>query len=256
MSLILVFLDPSSVIIPSNYITVKHRKQTCEAIRITGFIAPIIVKRENGKYVLVDGYERLMCAKALKMQIPAIVAESSGNILSFALNYVRGKYCGIDVLEAVRQLTEQYDISTLAKVLGKSYETVRKYRGLAEHLINVLSADDYKELREQCISLKKIMQCGYVQNREELWECIRGKMPRQKYIPPEIIKKAQELEKDAELQTAVDIVKTLGAQSTIKLVEALDLMRKIVCSQWSQYLGKVELEVYNTVKHLCDVIKV
>ncbi|MEM0307203.1 MAG: ParB N-terminal domain-containing protein, partial [Thermofilum sp.] len=129
----LIFLNPDDVIVPPNYITVRHQKQTCEAIRITGFIAPIVVKRENGKYVLVDGYERLMCAKALKMQIPAIVAESSGNILSFALNYVRGRYCGVDILEAVRQLTEQYDMATLAKVLGRSYETVRRYRSVAEH---------------------------------------------------------------------------------------------------------------------------
>lgn len=252
----LIFLNPDDVVIPQNYLTVKHRKQTCEAIRITGFIAPIVVKRENDKYVLVDGYERLMCAKMMKIQVPAVVAENAGNILSFALNYVRGRYCGVDILEAVRQLTEQYDMATLAKVLARSYETIRRYRSVAEHLVSILSVDDYKTLREQCIPLKKILRCGTSKDREEFFDCLGAKPPRTKYLPPEVIKKAQELEKDAELQTAVDIVKTLGAQSTIKLVEALDLMRKIVCPQWSQYLGKVELEVYNTVKHLCDVIKV
>jgi ParB-like chromosome segregation protein Spo0J len=253
----MIFLDPSAVVIPPNYLTVRHRPQTCEAIRITKFIAPIVVKKDGDRYVLVDGYERLMCAKELKIQVPAIVVESENtNILSFALNYVRGKYCGIDVLEAVRQLTAQYDVSMLAKILGRSYDTVRKYRTLAEHLVNVLSADDYKELREQCVSLKKLVQCGFGQTREEIMECITGKAKKVKYVPPELIKKAQELEKDVDTQVAVDLVKTLGADSTVKLVEALDLMRKIVCPQWSKYFGKIDSDVYNTIRAICDVIKV
>lgn len=252
----LIFLNPDAIEIPKNYIAVKHKRNTCEAIRITGFIAPVVVRKEGERYILVDGYERIMCAKILKVQVPAIVVENAGNILSFALNYVRGKYCGIDVLESVRQLTEQYDVSTLAKVLGKSYDTIRKYYSVAEHLVTILSTDDYKTLREQCIMLKHILRCGASKNREEFFDCLGAKPPRRKYLPPEVIKKAQELEKDVELQTVVDIVKTLGAQSTIKLVETLDLMRKIVCPQWSKYIAKVDSDVYNTVKHLCDVLKV
>lgn len=252
----LIFLNPDDIVIPQNYLTVKHRRNTCEAIRVTGFIAPIIVRKENDKYVLIDGYERLMCAKMIKVQVPAVVAENAGNILSFALNYVRGKYCGIDVLEAVRQLTEQYDMATLAKVLGRSYETVRRYRSAAEHLVSLLSVDDYRMLREQCIPLKKLLRCGSARDREEFLDCLGAKPPRTKYIPPELIKKAQELEKDQDLQTAVDLVKTFTPQGAIKLVEALDLMRKIVCPQWSKFIAKVDSDVYNTIKHLCDMLKV
>lgn len=252
----LIFLNPDDIVIPQNYLTVKHRRNTCEAIRVTGFIAPVVVRKEGEKYVLVDGYERLMCAKMMKVQVPAVVVENAGNILSFALNYVRGKYCGIDVLEAVRQLTEQYDMITLAKVLGRSYETVRRYRSVAEHLVSILSVDDYKTLREQCIPLKKILRCGSVSNREEFFDCLGAKPPKTRYISPELIKLAHELEKDQDLQLAIDLVKTFTPQGTVKLLETLDLMRKIVCPQWSKFIAKVDSDVYNTVKHLCDVIKV
>jgi len=115
------------------------------------------LKKQGERYVLVDGYDRLRCAKELGWkEVPAMVLEDERtDVLRLALNYVRGKVCGIDVLMYVWQLSQQYDVSILAKILGREYETVRKYRNAAEHLLAIgLSRQDFEELHQQCVPIR------------------------------------------------------------------------------------------------------
>jgi hypothetical protein len=37
-----------SFVVPDSYILTLHRKNTCEAIRVTGLMMPIVVKKETG----------------------------------------------------------------------------------------------------------------------------------------------------------------------------------------------------------------
>jgi uncharacterized protein YutE (UPF0331/DUF86 family) len=244
-----------SIIIPENYILTLHRKNTCDAIRVTGLMMPIVVRKDGEKYVLVDGYERLQCAKELGWsEISAIVTEDPRvDILRLALNYVRGKVCGIDVLLYVWQLSQQYDASILAKILGREYDTVRKYRNAAEALLALkLSKEEYQELHNNCIPLRKLINCAFeAKDKKQFFECLTYK-PSGKRIPPDLIKKAAELEKDPDLRVAVDVVDMLGKDKIMKLAEIWDLAKKTICTRLDKYKKKLLPEDYRLLEMLCQ----
>jgi hypothetical protein len=244
-----------SIVIPDNYILTLHRKNTCEAIRITGLMMPVVVKKENGRYVLIDGYERIMCAKEFGWQeIPAIITDDPRmDVLRLALNYVRGRVCGVDVLMYVWQLSQQYDASVLAKILGREYDTVRKYRSAAEALIALrLSKEEYQELHQNCVPIRKLINCAFdSKDKKRFFECLTYK-PSGKRISPELVKKAAELEKDPELKTAVDMVDVLGKDRVMKLAEIWDLAKKTICTRLDRYKKKLLPEDYRLLEMLCQ----
>jgi uncharacterized protein YutE (UPF0331/DUF86 family) len=243
------------IAVPDSYILTLHRKNTCEAIRVTGLMMPIVVKKEGGKYVLIDGYERLQCAKEFGWQeIPAIITDDPRvDVLRLALNYVRGRVCGVDVLMYVWQLSQQYDASVLAKILGREYDTVRKYRNAAEALIALrLSKEEYQELHQNCVSLRKILSCAFDSNdKKQFFECLTYK-PSGKRISPELVKKAAELEKDPELKIAVDMVDVLGKDRIMRLAEIWDLAKKTICTRLDRYKKKLLAEDYRLLEMLCQ----
>jgi len=244
-----------SIIIPDGYILTLHRKNTCNAIRVTGLMMPIVVRIEDKKYVLIDGYERLQCAKEFGWsEIPAIITEDPRvDVLRLALNYVRGRVCGIDVLLYVWQLSQQYDASILAKILGREYDTIRKYRSAAEAVMMLkLSKEDYQELHENCISLRKIISCAFEsRDKKQFFECLTYR-PSGKKVSPELIKKAAELEKNPEMKMAVDMVDMLGKDRVMKLAELWDLAKKTICTRLDRYKKKLLPEDYRLLEMICQ----
>ena len=110
------------ITVPENYILTLHRRNTCEAIRVSGIMMPVVVRKEGDRFILVDGYERIQCAKEFAWkEVPAIITDDPRtDVLRLALNYVRGRVCGVDVLLYTWQMAQQYDVSVLAKILGGS----------------------------------------------------------------------------------------------------------------------------------------
>ncbi|ADJ54236.1 hypothetical protein HAV1_gp13 [Hyperthermophilic Archaeal Virus 1] len=244
-----------SIVVSENYILTLHRRNTCEAIRITGLMMPVVVKKEGGKFILVDGYERLMCAKEFGWQeVPAIVTEDPRvDVLRLALNYVRGKVCGIDVLLYVWQLSQQYDASVLAKILGREYDTVRKYRNAAEALMALkLSKEEFQELHNSCTPLRKIIPCAFdSKDKKQFFQCLTYK-PSGKKVSPELIRKAAELEKDPDMRIAVDVVDMLGKDRIMKLAEIWDIAKKTICTRLDKYKKKLLPEDYRLLEMLCQ----
>ena len=244
-----------SIVIPDSYILTLHRKNTCEAIRVTGLMMPVVVRKENGRYILIDGYERLQCAKEFGWrEVPAIVTDDPRiDVLRLALNYVRGRVCGVDVLMYVWQLSQQYDAGILAKILGREYDTIRKYRSAAEALIALrLSKEEYQELHQNCISIRKLIGCAFeAKDKKQFFECLTYK-PSGKRISPELVKKAAELEKDPEVRTAVDMVDVLGKDRIMRLAEIWDLAKKTICTRLDRYKKKLLAEDYRLLEMLCQ----
>ena len=244
-----------SIVISDNYILTLHRRNTCEAIRVTGLMMPVVVRRDGERYVLIDGYERIMCAKEFGWrEVPAIVTDDSRvDVLRLALNYVRGKVCGINILMYTWQLSQQYDASILAKILGREYDTIRKYRSAAEALIALrLSKEEYQELHQNCISIRKLISCAFeAKDKKQFFECLTYR-PSGKKISPELVKKAAELEKDPELKNTVDMVDMLGKDKIMKLVEIWDLARKTICTRLDRYKKKLLAEDYRLLEMLCQ----
>jgi len=244
-----------SIVVPENYILTRHRKNTCDAIRVTSLMMPVVVRRDSGKYVLIDGYERLMCAKEFGWrEVPAIVTEDPRiDVLRLALNYVRGKVCGIDVLLYTWQLSQQYDASVLAKILGREYDTVRKYRNAAEALMALgLSKEEFQELHNSCTPLRKIISCAFdSKDKKQFFQCLTYK-PSGKKVSPELVRKAAELEKDPEMKMAVDVVDMLGKDRIMKLAEIWDIAKKTICTRLDKYKKKLLPEDYRLLEMLCQ----
>ena len=243
------------IVIPDNYILTFHRKNLCDVIRITNVMLPVVVKKQGERYVLVDGYDRLRCAKELGWrEVPAMVLEDERtDVLRLALNYVRGKVCGIDVLMYVWQLSQQYDVSILAKILGREYETVRKYRSAAEHLLAIgLSKQDFEELHQQCVPIRRLIRCTpEARDRDSLRACLAYK-PSGKRITPETVRKAVQLEKNPELQEAVDLIELVGKDKVERLLQLWDLARKTLCTRLEDYRKKILPEDFSLLKELCQ----
>jgi len=243
------------IVIPDNYILTLHKRNLCDAIRITGVMMPVVVRRQSERYVLVDGYDRLRCARELGWrEVPAMVLEDERmDVLRLALNYVRGKVCGIDVLMYVWQLSQQYDVSILAKILGREYETVRKYRSMAEHLLAIgLSKQDFEELHQQCVPIRRLIRCiPEAKDRNTLYACLAYK-PSGKRITPEIVRKAVQLEKNPMLQETIDLIELVGKDKVEKLLQIWDLAKKTLCTRLEEYRKRILPEDYNLLKELCQ----
>jgi hypothetical protein len=150
--------------VPESYIPVRHKRNTCDAIRVTGIMLPVVIRREGSVYVLVDGIERLKCARELGWQrVPVLVInDERADVLRVALNWVRGRLCGIDLIFATWQLMQSYPIDVVKAVVGRSWETLRHYRHVAEHLMALgLSKRDFEALRESCVPTRRLIACAH-----------------------------------------------------------------------------------------------
>ena len=249
-------IDVKLIDVPENYMYVKHKRNTCESIRLTNIMLPLVVKPKGGRYELIDGAERLMCAKELGMRaVPAIVVEDDRqDVLRLALNYVRGRVCGIDLLISVWQMFQAYDSTIVKVILGKSWDTLNKYRNAAEHIIQLqLAKGDIEQLREECISVRRLISCVYSSYEpEDFMNCALGKSkPKLKKVTAEAVQKAVALEKDQELREAVDIAEAVGPENVKKIAEVIDIIRKTLCSRLDSYVKCMLIDDYKLLKMLC-----
>jgi predicted house-cleaning noncanonical NTP pyrophosphatase (MazG superfamily) len=162
--------------------------------------------------------------------------------------------CGIDVLMYTWQLLQAYTPEVVKIVLGKSWETLNKYKNVAEHIISLgLSKEDMNQLREACVSTRKLITCAYnSRDSNEFMACALGKpKPRLKKVTAEAVKKAIQLEKNPELREAVDLVEMLGAENVTKITEIVDVIRKTLCARMERYKKCLLIGDYKLLKKLC-----
>jgi ParB-like chromosome segregation protein Spo0J len=244
------------IAVPDGYIPVRHRRNTCDAIRVTNVMLPVVIRREGNSYVLVDGIERLKCARELGWQrVPALVIEDErADVLRVALNWVRGRLCGVDLIFAAWQLMQSYPIDVVRAVIGRSWETLRHYRQVAEHLMALgLSRRDFEALREACVPARRLVACAH-QSREarELVQCALS-VPRShlKRVGPELAAAAVELARDSEMRELVEYIKLVGKERAVKLLELLDIIKKTFCARLEEYRQHLYAEDYRLLLKLC-----
>jgi len=166
------------VIIPENRFSSKiNVNWLCRNMKLSNFILPIVVKKDKvrGRYVLIDGGNRLLCAKRNGLTaVPAIVVDAPNvEYINLLINYVRGIKCGWDTLVSINQLVNDgIDIRYIANLINRSKDTVRIYVNTYRKLMEVLSETDVEYLRANCIPLRKLVTCANADNPKD---CIYGK---------------------------------------------------------------------------------
>jgi hypothetical protein len=136
---------------------------------ISGFILPVVLKKERqGKYVLVDGFNRIECLRRYGIkEVPAIIVKDVESIeyLNMLINYVRGKRCGWYVLQSINQLLiDNVDTDRIATLLGRSKGTIKNYVSAYKNLVTKLSKDQIDTLIEYCVPVRVLITCSKEEN--------------------------------------------------------------------------------------------
>lgn len=169
----------SSIIVPEGRFTSFYTNLSwlCRNMKISNFILPLIVRYDKlrSRYILIDGYNRLQCLKANGAESVPVIIVSADNVeyVNLLINYIRGKRCGWDLLNSINQLlNDGMDIRHVASIVNRSNETVRIYINAFRKLLGVLTESDIQYIRQNCLPLRKLVQCS---NADNIVECIYGK---------------------------------------------------------------------------------
>jgi len=165
----------NSIIIPPNRFTSRiNLDWLCRNIAVSEFVMPIVVKksRDRKQYILVDGYNRLMCLKRMNATtVPAIIIDDEHTeYINMLINYVRGKRCGWDVLVGINELlSEGVDTEKIAALLGRSKGTIKNYISAYRQLLLKLKPEEIELIKESCVNLKTLVMCSHEDN---VMDCI------------------------------------------------------------------------------------
>lgn len=138
--------------------------ELAESIRQKGVIQPIIVRRENDRYVLVAGERRWRAVKQLGMTtIPAIVRSAEGvDLLELALieNVQREDLNPMEEAAAYKRLIDDFELTQeeIASRVGKARSTVANFLRLLQ-----LPAEIREDLAARRLTLghaKALLSCG------------------------------------------------------------------------------------------------
>jgi predicted transcriptional regulator len=164
-----------AIVIPPNRFTSRiNLDWLCRNIAVSEFIMPVVVKKSKDRkqYILVDGYNRLMCLKRMNVTtVPAIIIDSdSVEYINMLINYVRGKRCGWDVLVGINELLlEGIDTDKIASLLGRSKGTIKNYISAYRQLLLKLKPEEVELIKESCVNLKTLVTCSHEDN---VMDCI------------------------------------------------------------------------------------
>jgi predicted transcriptional regulator len=159
-----------SIVIPPNRFTSRlNLDWLCRNIAISEFVMPIVVKKSKDRkqYILIDGYNRLMCLKRMNATtVPAIIIDDEHiEYINMLINYVRGKRCGWDVLVGINELlAEGVDTEKIATLLGRSKGTIKNYISAYRQLLLKLKPEEIELIKESCVNLKTLIMCSHEDN--------------------------------------------------------------------------------------------
>lgn len=111
--------------------------QLTESIRIHGVLSPLVVRKEDGKYILIAGERRMRAAgKAGLTEVPVVVREAAEDRVQLELALVENlQRSDLDPIEAARgfqKLNQEYGYTQgeIATAVGKKRETITNLIGL------------------------------------------------------------------------------------------------------------------------------
>jgi len=171
----LVDIPIDSIVIPPNRFTSRiNLDWLCRNIAVSEFVMPIVVKksRDRKQYILVDGYNRLMCLKRMNATtVPAVIVDNdSVEYINMLINFVRGKRCGWDILVGINELlTEGVDTDKIASLLGRSKGTIKNYVSAYRQLLLKLKPEEIESIKESCVNTKTLIMCSHEDN---VMDCI------------------------------------------------------------------------------------
>jgi len=171
----LVDIPIDSIVIPPNRFTSRiNLDWLCRNITVSEFVMPIVVKksRDRKQYILVDGYNRLMCLKKMNATtVPAVIVDNdSVEYVNMLINFVRGKRCGWDILVGINELlSEGVDTDKIASLLGRSKGTIKNYVSAYRQLLLKLKPEEIESIKESCVNTKTLIMCSHEDN---VMDCI------------------------------------------------------------------------------------
>lgn len=87
-----------------------------------GFLVPIVLRKDKGKYIIIDGEHRFRAAKvAGYKEVPAIVADKDlpeSMISTINLNRIKGDFDSIKLARVISDLNKTYSMEELESKLG------------------------------------------------------------------------------------------------------------------------------------------
>jgi len=166
----LVDIPIDSIVIPPNRFTSRiNLDWLCKNITVSEFVMPIVVKKSKDRkqYILVDGYNRLMCLKRMNATtVPAVIIDNdSTEYINMLINFVRGKRCGWDILVGINELlSEGVDTDKIASLLGRSKGTIKNYVSAYRQLLLKLKPEEIESIKESCVNTKTLIMCSHEDN--------------------------------------------------------------------------------------------
>jgi ParB family transcriptional regulator, chromosome partitioning protein len=125
------FPDPSQ---PRKFFDEQALLGLTSSIEKYGVLQPVLVRRgDDGKFLLVSGERRYQAALAAgHTTIPALVTKDDPVEISIVENLLREDLTAIEEAEAVDRLktSHQYQLTDLAKILGKAESTISEILSL------------------------------------------------------------------------------------------------------------------------------
>jgi ParB family chromosome partitioning protein len=127
-------------------------RELAESIREVGLKQPVLLRPSNGRYEIVAGDRRYLAHKLLEMkQIKAIVQEMTGEemvVIRAIENLQRENLTASEEAKTYLALKEEggLGIMAIAKKMGKTYNTVKRYLDFAECPEEVRRAVDGKRI--------------------------------------------------------------------------------------------------------------
>lgn len=241
------------LIVPDHYPKFREDilERLCRNIKRNGILQPILLKREKGKFILVDGWKRLMCAIENKISpIPVVICDEYSpelkDAVTLTLNIARSRPCGYEVVLAVYNLyTAGVTYKQIEEAIGLTAKTIKNYITAGNNYVKKVVENATEEqlkainekMRELCLSTSRFINCSTIAtDPESFLKCIIS-MPRDAEPLKEGLKKAKAKEI---LKEAMD-----KGLSDLQLKEAIDLYRIIkdsktfeeLCQKLKEYLG-------------------
>jgi ParB family transcriptional regulator, chromosome partitioning protein len=118
---------------PRKHIDEQALAELKASIEKHGVLQPVLVRLEQGKFLLVSGERRYLASLAAGLPtIPAIVTNGDPAEISLVENLLREDFTAIEEAEAVERLrtSHNYQLSDLSGVLGKSPSTISEILSL------------------------------------------------------------------------------------------------------------------------------
>ncbi len=236
---------------PRENIEQESIKALSESIKSKGLLQPIIVKKNNGNYIILAGERRYRaCLLAGLKKIPAIIKTTESKeddlIISLIENIHRENLTPIEEAKVYLKLVKKYKLTheQISKLVGKERSTITNYLRVLKLPVLIhkflhngeLSIAHCKELLklkspiEQVDLAKKVVKFGW--SVRKLSEVISSKkrVKRERILPPHLSKLQEELIQRFQTKVQIEQYKKKGKiifeyYSEEELIRLMDLFK-------------------------------